>query len=99
MELSRDFVRFCPFILSHDPAKFGSHGSCENGDITFFICHVILVMKYLVTLRVGSSHPKFPGFGVHRPYGSGNNGVYNISSNSNSVCNAKIPILRFTNGL
>ena len=29
-----------PFILSHHLAKFGSHGLCESGDVTFFICHV-----------------------------------------------------------
>ena len=52
-ELSRDFFRFCSFIMSHDLAKCESHGSCENGYLVFFICHVILVIKYLVTLRVG----------------------------------------------
>ena len=35
-------------------------------------------------------------FGVHRPYGTGNNGVCNISSNSNSISNsnsnAEVPI-------
>ena len=35
-------------------------------------------------------------FGVNRPYGTENNGVCNIISNSNS--NAKVPMPRFTNG-
>ena len=34
-------------------------------------------------------------FGVHRPYGTRNNDVSNISSNSN----AEVPMPRFTNGL
>ena len=41
-------------------------------------------------------------FGVYRPDGTGNDGVCNISSNSNSISNtnfnAKISIPRFTNG-
>ena len=37
-------------------------------------------------------------FGVHRPYGTGNNGVCNVSSNSNSNSNAEVPVPRFTNG-
>ena len=41
-----------------------------------------------------SHHPA--KFGVHRPYGTGNNGVCNISSNSNSSAEALMP--RFTNG-
>ena len=91
-------VRFCPFILSQDSAKFESHGSSEDGDLTFFICHVILVMKCLVTLRVGFPHPKFATFRVHRLYGSRNNCVYNIS-NSDFISHTKIPMPRFTNGL
>ena len=35
-------------------------------------------------------------FGVHKPYGTGNNGVCNISSNSNS--NAEVQLPSFTNG-
>ena len=39
-------------------------------------------------------------FEVHRPYGSGDNDVCNISSNSssNSYPNAKVPMPMFTNG-
>ena len=37
-------------------------------------------------------------FGVHRPYGTGNNGVCSISSDSNSDSNAEVPMPRFTNG-
>ena len=37
-------------------------------------------------------------FGVNRPYGTENNGVCNIISNSNSNSNAEIPMPRFTNG-
>ena len=42
-------------------------------------------------------------FRVHRPYGTGNNGVCNISSNSNSISNSnsntEVPTPKFTNGL
>ena len=44
-----------------------------------------------------SHHPA--KFGVHRPYGTGNNGVCNISSNSSSNSNAEVRMSRFTNGL
>ena len=41
-------------------------------------------------------------FGVHRPYGTGNNGVSSISSNFNSISSsnssAEVPMPRFTNG-
>ena len=38
-----------------------------------------------------------PGrFGVHRPYGTGNIGVYSISSSSNS--NTEVPMPMFING-
>ena len=36
-------------------------------------------------------------FGVHRPCGTGNNSVRNITSNSNSNSNADVPMQRFTN--
>ena len=66
----------------------------------FSICHVTTVSKCHVTLWVGSSilggHPA--KFGVHRPYGTGDNEVCNISSNSNSNSNAEVPMPRFTNG-
>ena len=35
-------------------------------------------------------------FGIHMPYGTGNNDVCNISCNSNS--NAEVPMPWFTNG-
>ena len=37
------------FILSHHPAKFGSHGPRENEDITFFISHVTTVSNCHMT--------------------------------------------------
>ena len=45
-----------------------------------------------------SLHPA--KFGVHRPNGTGNNGVCNICSNSNcnSNSNTEVPMLRFANG-
>ena len=47
-----------------------------------------------------SHHPA--KFGIHRPYGTGNNDVCKISSNSNSVSNsnsnAAVSMPRFTNG-
>ena len=57
-------------------------------------CHVTLWMGPLIL----SDHPA--KFRVHRPYGTGNNGICNISSNSNSISNSnvKVPMPRFTNG-
>ena len=69
-------------ILSHLPAKFGVHMSCESGHITLFICHVTTTSKFPPILS--HFHAKF---GVHRPYGTGNNDVCNIRSNSNSISN------------
>ena len=37
-------------------------------------------------------------FGAHKPFGSENNGVCSIISNSNSSSNAEVPMPRFTNG-
>ena len=42
IEMLHEFVGVVPFILSHHPAKFESHGLHENGDVTFFICHVTI---------------------------------------------------------
>ena len=84
-------------IFSHYHAKLGVHRSCESEDIAFFICHVTTILKCHVTLWVGSLD-----LGVHRPYGTGNNGACNISSNSNNIPNSnsnpEVPIPRFTNG-
>ena len=86
------------FILSHWSAKFGVHRLCEREDVTFFF--VMWPQYRSVTWLCGwgplvlSHHPA--KFGVQRPYGAGNNGVCNISSNSNS--NAEVPMSRFTNG-
>ena len=52
------FCRSGPLILSYHPAKCGVHRSCESGNITFFICHVITILKCHVSLWVGSPHPK-----------------------------------------
>ena len=88
-------------ILSYHTDKFGVHKSWENGDITFFICHVTTILKWPRYWSVKwfcewgplmlSHHPA--KFGIHRPYGTENNGVCNISSSSN----AEIPMLRFIN--
>ena len=51
------FCRWCPFILSYYPAKFGVHRPCESVNITFFICQVITILKCLVILWVESPHP------------------------------------------
>ena len=91
-----------PVIQSHHPAKFGVQRPCENGYITFFISHVTTTSKCHV-LCGGSplilSHHTAK-FGIHMPYGTGNNDVCNISSNSisNSNSNAELPMPRFTNG-
>ena len=87
----------CDFtILSHYPAKFGSVGLVKV-EICFWF--VTWPRGWSVTWLCGwsplilSHHPA--KFGVHRPYGTGNNGICNISSNSN----AEVPMPRFTNGL
>ena len=65
-DLSRDHVcvrRFCGWgslILSYHSAKFGLHGPCESGDVTFVICHVTTKWKCHVTLWVGSPRFKSP---------------------------------------
>ena len=91
-----------PFMLSKHLVKFGVHRSCESGDIVLF---ATWPLGQCVTWLCGwsplilSHHPA--KFGVHRPYGTGNNGICNISSNSssnsNSNSNAEVPMPRFTN--
>ena len=77
-------------MLSHHPAKFGAHRSCESGDVTFFIYHVTTLSNVTRLCRLNSlilsHHPA--KFHVHRPQGTGNNSVCNINSNPNS--NAKV---------
>ena len=94
--------RWDAIILSHYPAKFGTHRPWESGNITFLICNVTAISKCHVTLKVGSLilNCHRAKIGVHRPYGTGNNGICNISSNSssNSNSNAEVPVPRFTNG-
>ena len=92
--------RWGPLILSHHPAKFTVDMPCESGDKAFFICHVTTILKCHVTLWVGSAHPKSPSslVWVHWYYGTGNNGVCCISSNSSSNSNAEVPMPRFING-
>ena len=51
-----------PLILSHELAKFGVHGSCESGHMTFSICHMITWSVCHVTLLVRSPHPKSPPY-------------------------------------
>ena len=29
-------------MVSHQPAKFSSHGHCGSGDVMILVCHVIL---------------------------------------------------------
>ena len=73
-------------ILSHHPPKFGVHRPCEIGDITFFICHVTTNRRVTWLCGWGPfilSHHSAK-FGVHRPYGTRNNDISNIISNSNS---------------
>ena len=31
-----------PFMVSHQPDKFGGHRHCGSGDIMILVCHVIL---------------------------------------------------------
>ena len=45
-------------ILSHHPAKFGIHRSCDSGDITSVICYVTAWSMCHVTLWVEFLHPK-----------------------------------------
>ena len=74
-------------ILSYYPAKFGGHRACESGNITFFICHVTTWLCWW-THYILSHYPA--KFGGHRPYRRGGNGVYNISSSSNSNSDAEV---------
>ena len=91
-------------ILGHHTAKFGIRKSCESGDIPVFNCHVTTISKCHVTFWVGpliqSDCPA--KLRVHRLYGTGDNGVCNVSSNSSSISNSNsnggIPVPRFTNG-
>ena len=53
------YVTSCPLTLSHHTAKFGIHGSCESGNITFSICHVTMILKCDMTLWVASPHPNW----------------------------------------
>ena len=32
-----DLMGMSPFMVSHHPAKFGAHGHCGSGDITFLM--------------------------------------------------------------
>ena len=52
--------RWGPIILSQHPIKFGVHRPCESGNITFFICHVTMILKCHVNLWVGPPHPNSP---------------------------------------
>ena len=52
--------RWGPIILSQHPIKFGVHRPCESGNITFFICHVTMILKCHVNLWVGLPHPNSP---------------------------------------
>ena len=92
IEMPRDFLGDAPSSWVRTLPNFGSHGPCECGDITFLIYHVTTWSMYHVTLWVVSlilsHHPA--KFGVHRPYGTGNNGLCYISSNSNSNSNAEV---------
>ena len=56
--VSSDFVGEVP--LSYDPAKFGVHRPCESVNITFFICHVVTILKCLVILQMEFPHLKLP---------------------------------------
>ena len=74
------------FILSHHLAKFGVHRPCEIGDIKFLF--VTWPWYWIVTWLCGwgpliLSH-QAANFGFHRPYGTGNNSICNINSNSSS---------------
>ena len=65
---------WCPFILSHHPAKFEIHRPWESWDITSLICHVTTRSMCHVTCGWGSlilSHHT-TRFGVHRSCESGN---------------------------
>ena len=60
-------------IVSHYPAKFGVHRVCESGNITFFVCHVTMLLKFHINcgwgcLTLSHHHAKL---GFHRPCKSG----------------------------
>ena len=81
---NQSVVRLCgsgSFILSY------LHRPCESGGITFFICHMTTWLCWCGPFIL-SDHPA--RFGGHRFYRSGDNRVYDNSSNSNSNSNAKV---------
>ena len=100
--MSRDFVDGVPSSKVTTLLNLGSTG------LVIVEISVFLFTKWpqyrSVTWLCGwgplilSDHPA--KFRVHRPYGTGNNGICNISSNSNSISNSnvKVPMPRFTNG-
>ena len=99
IEVSREFFGTYSWWVS-TLLKFG-----YTGIMKVEIYHFLFVTWQLgrcVTWLCGwgplilSDHPA--SLGVHRPSGTGNNGVCNISSNPNSNSNAKVPMSRFTNG-
>ena len=93
--------RWGPLILSHHPAKFRVDRSCESEDVTFSNCQVTTISKCVWSPVILNHH--LARYCVHRSHGTGNNGVWCISSNSksNSISNSKaeVPMPRFTNGL
>ena len=87
-----------PLTQSHHPAQFGGCRPCESGDMICFICRVTTISKCHVTLSsvsVGwvslSKVTNLLSLGISRPYGSGDNGLFNIGCNySNSSSNAEV---------
>ena len=99
VRVSRDFVDGVPSFQVTTLQSLGSIGLAKV-ELECFL-FVTWTRYRSVTWLCGwgplvlSHHPA--KFGVHRPYGTLNNGVYYIGSNSNS--NAEVPMSRFTNGL
>ena len=90
-----------PLFLCHHPARLGVHRPYESRYITFLICHVTTLSMCLCGWNLFILNHHIARFVVYRPYGTGNNGVWNISfnSNSSSSSNAQGLMPKFTSGL
>ena len=51
IKVSHDFVGVVPFILSHQLAKLGGHGPCENGILVFQFLEVLGFFKWKFFIR------------------------------------------------
>ena len=80
---------------NHHPAKFVGLEPCESEDKFFLIYYMIEVSHNFVGGVLSSYISTL--LSLWGSYGIRNNGVGNVSSNSNFNSNAEFPMPRFTN--